>query len=342
MEINLLGFYNHNNFGDTLMSQELYKQLLYSGHKSVTLYSDKKGSEAIDYKDGFNYEADLNIIGGGGIVTPNFWFFKQGLDKKLKDGSKLGLLNVNLTSESIPLLRAINDKLSFAVVRDYASFELINNIRSHGSNFKVLVAPDVSFLRSKIETVDDEKYVSICLNSYVLNNYFSQDRRKQIYAEKFLTELSSFLIWVKSFGHKIQLIPSQVDREINDNRASALLDGMIGGADNWIYDNEFTELYLAYSNLVISMRYHTTLAAVKYGIPFIDISHHSKNLNFLKENKLDDLSIDYWSCSLEQLKETANKAKYSSQIPAISKHYSVSSIEAWNQVRNMLSTILQS
>lgn len=337
MEISLCGFYGHNNFGDSLMWQELIVFLSQLSGDPVSVYSDKTGCESICYQDNFNFGADLVAVGGGGIITPNFWFFKERIAKRLKTTSKLGLINVNLTSESIPVLREIKDRLSFAIVRDFTSLELLNRELGYGTKCLTLMAPDISFLKPKLEINESNKYVSICLNAYVLNNYFSSDLRKRIYAEKFLIELSSFLIWLKSFGHKIQLVPSQVDREVNDNRISALVDGMIGGADNWIYDNKNIEEHLIHSKLIVSMRYHATLTAIKYAIPFIDISHHSKNKNFLLENKLESLSVDYWTSSLDILKETANKAKYYPTLGQISEYYSVSSIEKWGQIKHTLS-----
>lgn len=343
MEINLSGFYGHNNYGDTLMLHEIINILPDIWDWSfLNIYSDRDSSESVHYNREFKADFDkgLNLVGGGGIVTPNFWFFKH-VAPYLKQDAKIGLFNVNLTSESIEVLKKYNYFIKFAVVRDSYSSQAATSILKKD---RVLLAPDISFLSPKIVLPTWQKpinYVSICLNGYVLNNYFSTDSRKRIYAEKLLIELAEFVKWLKTFGHKIQLIQSQVDREINDNRVSAILDGLVGGVDNWVYSNDDLETKLFDSSLIISMRYHTTLFAIKHAIPFIDISHHSKSIKFLEEMGLSDFSINYWNCSLDKFKDVANKVKYSTKIKEVSDSISVSSIESWNHVKQTLSqTIL--
>ena len=185
-----------------------------------------------------------------------------------------------------------------------------------------------------------EKKISVCLNSYIFKDYFSNDSRQRIYAEKSLIEISEFLKWMKKFDYKVQLVPSQVDKEINDNTIHGVLNGYMGGANNWIYTNEHMEQNLKNSSLIVSARYHTTLFAIKNSIPFIDITHHSKNSNLLKDLGLEEFSINYWKIGLEELKKKAFEAQNSDLISEISSSYGVSSREGWNKVLEKIHTLI--
>ena len=185
-----------------------------------------------------------------------------------------------------------------------------------------------------------EKKISVCLNSYIFKDYFSNDSRQRIYAEKSLIEISEFLKWMKTFDYKVQLVPSQVDKEINDNTIHGILNGYTGGANNWIYTNEHMEQNLKNSSLIVSARYHTTLFAIKNSIPFIDITHHSKNSNLLKDLGLEEFSMNYWKIGLEELKKKAFEAQNSDLISEISSSYGVSSREGWNKVLEKIHTLI--
>ena len=63
---------------------------------------------------------------------------------------------------------------------------------------------------------------------------------------------------------------------------------------------------IASSDLVLSMRYHTTLLSYIAGTPLIDITHHDKNKYFLIENDLTQHSHDYYSISVESLNQLKN------------------------------------
>jgi polysaccharide pyruvyl transferase WcaK-like protein len=345
--VSLCGFYGFNNYGDTLMLDCLSSFLRSSG-LSVSVFSDRKSDESFCYKKVGPNKSDIIALGGGGIITQNFWYIKEGLYKYLRDDQKLILLNVNLTSESVPVLALLKDKISLAVVRDRFSYDLALKFLMDES--KVILASDISYIYNvkKInegytDSLSDkkEKKVSVCLNSYIFKDYFSNDSRQRIYAEKAIIEISEFLKWMKTFNHKVQLVPSQVDTEVNDNTIHGILNGYIGGANKWIYTNEHIEHNLKNSSLIISARYHTTLFAIKNSIPFIDITHHSKNSNLLKDLGLQEFSINYWKIGLEELKKKAFEAQNSDLISEISSSYGVSSREDWSKVLEKIHILIQ-
>ena len=344
--ISLCGFYGYKNYGDTLMLDCLSSFLRSSGLR-VSVFSDRKSDESFSYKKLDPNSSDIIALGGGGIITQNFWYIKEGLYKSLREDQKLILLNVNLTSESVPVLGLLKEKISLAVVRDRFSYDLALKYLMDES--KVVLASDISYIYN-VNKLDKEytdsfsnkkeKKVSVCLNSYIFKDYFSNDSRQRIYAEKSLIEISEFLKWIKTFDYKVQLVPSQVDKEINDNTIHGILNGYMGGANNWIYTNEHMEQNLKNSSLIVSARYHTTLFAIKNSIPFVDITHHSKNSNLLKDLGLEGFSINYWKIGLEELKKKAFEAQNSDLISEISSSYGVSSREGWNKVLEKIHTLI--
>jgi polysaccharide pyruvyl transferase WcaK-like protein len=285
--------------------------------------------------DLFNPE-DYSVIalGGGGIITENFWFFKKGLDNKVKD---LILLNVGLTTEAEPVFERLKNKIKLAVVRDKFSFDLALKYIPD-----VVYAPDITFLDRKISNKEDKtKNVSICLNYYIFNKFFSSNHRERIFAEKALIELASFVDWLSSLGYTPNLVPCHTDREVNDNVISALLNGFLNKKAIWHLESSKIENVIAKSDLVISSRYHSSLFALKAGIPFIDITHHSKNLNFLKDTGLLESSISYWNLELNALKEKYKKAINYSELISISNQYGVYCDEGWNKARSSILKLIQ-
>lgn len=333
MKASICGFYGYQNYGDSLMLKHL-KDLFFKKNILPSVFSDRISLESQDYRSLTLLDSDIIALGGGGIITPNFWFFKQGIDKKLEN-QRFILLNVGLTTESIPVFESVGDRLDLIVVRDRFSEELALKYYPD----KVIYAPDISYLDYHGQT-PRQKVVSVCLNYYIFKNFFSQNRREKIFAEKAIIELASFLDWLAGLGYQINLIPCQTDKEVNDNTVNAVLNGFLVSQANWIFDNANVESVINSSELLVSSRYHTSLFALKAGIPFIDITHHSKNLNFLKDVELTEFSINYWQLELNALKEKYKKVMNCELLTNISKQYGVYCNEGWNRVSFALDKLL--
>lgn len=56
------------------------------------------------------------------------------------------------------------------------------------------------------------------------------------------------------------------------------------------------------ADAVISTRLHGSIFSTIAGTPFVDLTHHNKNGDYLKTNGLIDWSVDYWSMSRTQVK----------------------------------------
>lgn len=335
----LCGFYGYHNYGDTLMLNELTNFLEKIGIQAIA-YSDRQAEEGeitVNHYDNLN-TSDYSMIalGGGGIISDSFWFFKKKLYENLD--RPLILFNVGLTTEAIPVFEKVKDKIKLLVVRDKFSF----NLASKYYPGKVIHAPDISFLKK-----DGLSYpksfnnnILVCLNYYIFKNYFSQLNRERIFAEKAIIEISSFLNSLTNKGSTISLIPCQTDGEVNDNIILGLLNGFLSKKAQWFYDRNDIERVILNSDLLISSRYHSSLFALKAGIPFIDITHHSKNSNFLKDVKLEEFSISYWNLELNSLTEKYKNAIDSPKFLQAQHDYGVLTDESWKKVNQSIKKLI--
>jgi polysaccharide pyruvyl transferase WcaK-like protein len=335
MDISLCGFYGYENYGDTLMSQRLKEFFGTSGFE-VKIFSDRESSESLSFKKDNCLASDIVAIGGGGIVNQNFWFFKNNLHNEIYK-QKLILLNVNLTEDSAPVLSELKDKISLAVVRDSYSEQIAKRYLSN-----VIFAPDISFLDKNFGIVKQEKknIVSVCLNYYIFKNFFSSNIREKVYAERAIIEIASFLNWLTDrYQYEVRLIACQSDNEVNDNTVNAVLNGFLKRKAKWIYDKNLLEENIQESRFIISSRYHSSLFALKSEVPFLDITHHSKNLAFLRDVNLLDCSVDYWFIELNKLINKYEKHIKNLDLSNISRSYGVSCNESWSHVLNSINSL---
>lgn len=328
----LCGFYGYKNYGDTLMLRAI-KGFFKNLDIQVSAFSDRKSDEAFYFKENDLLSNVINsykyiALGGGGIISPNFWFFKNNFHKKL-ESDNLYLLNVNLTTEAEPILKEIGGKIKLAIVRDKYSAEYAKQFISED---KVIQTSDITLTLPSPQKQDDfaKKKAAVCLNYYIFKNFFSQNHRERIFAEKALIEIAAFLDYLHQQGYKITLVPCQTDLHVNDNIIHGVLKGFAKCNLHWEYSSKNIESLILESNLVISARYHSSLFALKTGTKFIDITHHSKNANFLQEAGLSDFSINYWNLELNSIKNTFKKVCEFEGLEKISAKYGVCCIEEWN------------
>jgi polysaccharide pyruvyl transferase WcaK-like protein len=58
---------------------------------------------------------------------------------------------------------------------------------------------------------------------------------------------------------------------------------------------------------VINTRLHSGIFSLISGVPFVDLTHHDKNKNFLETCGLQDFGISYWSFGSVQLASLLNR-----------------------------------
>lgn len=289
IDISLVGFYRKNNFGDDKLEEYITKFFDTLGFSSVT-------QEENDWN-----LADIVVIGGGGLITPYFWIFKN-IDRLILLRKKILIFNVNLTREADPIVKKLKELNALWIVRDYYSVEYLksNNIVNN-----VYFAPDICFseFEDGKDINDREKIISVCCNYYIFKNIFSDRVEDQLNAQRAYHAIKNFLFWMSSFDWKIQLIPAQIAETIDDRVTNSYLHGLLSCESINILngDNDKILKHLSDSSFIISSRYHFSIFALSNNIPLIDITHHSKNANLLKDIGLQNLSNNYYTLLKDDL-----------------------------------------
>lgn len=324
MHIALCGFYGKSNFGDDLMADVLSQVICSNGKHTVQIFSDTTENDIIN---GANNNAhllsDIIVFGGGGIVTPNFWAFKnEALDNIVKSGKPCCFVNVNVTEEffSDPQfstkIQLLNAKWW---VRDINSIEILKR-----ANIQANYLPDVCTRRNFLPPQKNEngKKLTVFLNDYIFHNLNSDNTFEFLRTHQNIKILASYFDWMHKFGWQVTFYPSQTSWHIDDRICSAVAySNMQTRKDSkWITNKvEWREIVSAIqgSNLVVSMRYHPTLISLISGIPTVDVTHHSKNKNFILDNKLNELSVNYYELTKDKLIQAtqfAEKLSYKQNI----------------------------
>ena len=317
MNIALCGFYGKSNFGDNLMADVLGQALNMDGENKVDVYSDTWDKGVINGLEDDSYlNCDIIVIGGGGIISPKFWIFqKDGIRKLIESKKKIVFLNVNVYKDfeydpvfvdSLRLLSAkwwVRDKLSKTILER-------NGIVSQ-------YLPDVSTsnLLPKTDVVKNtNKQMLVFLNSYVTGKIVSDNTSDFIKCHNNLRILASYIDWMINFDWDVVLYPCQICHNIDDRIDAGLLYKIIKNKRKvaWVTNKptwEETLNEILNSKLIISMRYHPTIIALSNNIATVDITHHEKNGNFITENNLTDLSVNYNLLTKESLIECTKHAE---------------------------------
>ncbi len=318
MKIAICGFYGKKNFGDELMQDYLSELLCFDDDQDeISVYSDnhvfdsslavreiKNGIEDKSYLD-----ADVIVIGGGGIIDPNFWIFRdKGIEKLM--GRKVIFLNVSIYRGAV-----VNKWFMFSLkqlhaswyVRDHASVEMLEE-----SEISATYLPDIIFHRDPSTTAfkcrdiafnrlssgsDTIKRAAIYPNAYA---FMSKGARTMEYlrAQMAAMNIQAFCDILVREGWEITIVAAQTDRVVNDAVCGALIFNGIADKQKVTWQSaalsyqEHIELIQS-QNLIVSMRFHSSLAAIKYGIPCIDIIHHDKNRTAWTDARFIDNLLDY-------------------------------------------------
>lgn len=304
--IALCGFYGKNNYGDDLMAACLSQRLSIDGTK-VSIYSDVFRDNVLNgMKDHSFLTANTIVIGGGNIIGPGFWAFKDNMIKLLPKDGRVVFLNVGLTQDYInetEFAQSLKDLNARWWVRDIESQNILFNL---GINSSFL--PDISLtLNERLQTEKNEKTIGVLLNAYPMNNLFNNDN---VYmhqrAHQFARVLAHHLDWMSSFGWKIQFLPCHVSTPIDDRLIAAVVFGYMQNKKSATWHTEhmsWKNLSEAISKceLVFSMRYHASTTAVASKTRFVDLVHHDKNKQFVKYMQAEKCMVDIWTATHESL-----------------------------------------
>ena len=332
----LLGFYGKHNMGDDLMQLRL-GQLLGQGTENLTIYSDcdrigiKNGLYCDDYLN-----ADLIVIGGGGIISPDFWAFKGSRIDKLA-GKNLVFLNVSIYEGDLTNAEFSSKLKNLGAevwsVRDSKSEALLSSI---GINSVVL--PDVIFASQPEEEPSyDNRTMLVYPNYYAFARNFTLEGNMETSVNylSYCITMAKFIDWMVTFGWDVKIIPAQVDRFIDDNIISASIYSFVKsrGSVEWVSKPLlFTEheTLISKSKLVVSMRYHSSLMAVKHGVSCIDILHHDKNRGLWEDIGLSSNVVEL-PISMESLIAAAESLSHGrKEYVSKTTNYVRWALEQWN------------
>jgi polysaccharide pyruvyl transferase WcaK-like protein len=352
MNIALCGFYGKSNFGDNLLADNL--SLILSGkdnENNVIVFSDNTNDGVINgLFTNKHLEQDIIVIGGGGIVNPKFWVFKEDrLDKLIESKKPILFLNVNVTNDFLfDEIFVEKIKLLSAQwwVRDHNSIELLKR-----SGIEASFLPDICAYKKIFpiinKTQNTDKQLLVFLNSYLFNKLFSNNTDEFLKSHNNMRIISSYLEWMATFDWNITFLSSQVSLEIDDRIPSGFVFSLIKNKKNIIWNinklswNQILE-YIINSDLVLSTRYHSTLLSIVNNIPVVDITHHAKNGNFINELSISGISVLYEELTKDKLIESTQYAEKQEYQPLIDDYIKESNIlwdvfiEDWRIICNKI------
>ena len=335
MRIALCGYYGKNNFGDDMMANLLSEKISQNKH-IIKLYSDCTNG-TLDYQKSSFLDSDVVVIGGGGIVDNKFWALNEVNLPKLKESGKpVVFLNVNIYNESLnnsQFISNLSDLNAKWWVRDKFSFESLKKL-----NFDVKYLPDILF-SSKVENKNkiNKKLLNIFLNYYAFKPAFDNENvASWIEMQSKCKELASYLDWLTTFGWNIQLVPCQCSQEIDDRIISSYIYGLCKNKSkiSWISKptNWRTILKIVSdSDLIISQRYHSSVAAMLCGVRFVDITHHAKNIELIKDASINASSISLKNLNKNNLIDATRYAEFNSNYKNNIINYRTNAMKLWKE-----------
>lgn len=271
--------------GDDLMQHQLGGILSDCGFSEVGIYSDceyfhvKNGLEDDSY-----LKADVIVIGGGGIIDPEFWVFSEGrIDKLLESGKKLVFLNVSVYQSILQqpeFVQKLTKMHGVWYVRDQKSRDLLKSV-----GIEARIVPDVLFSKPPQDLPPkDTRLMLVYPNYYAFDGHFNGTGNWDDTLMYFMSVkiLAQFIDWMTTFGWRVSIVSAQTSQHVDDRIIASTIYGHVKNKDsvNWVdFPLEYTEHedLISQAKLVVSMRYHSSAMAVKHSVPCIDIIHHDKN-----------------------------------------------------------------
>jgi polysaccharide pyruvyl transferase WcaK-like protein len=281
--ITILGWYGHGNIGDESY-KESFKLLLPNDNLTFT-----------DKIEDCHKNSDLFILGGGAVMEPPFI---NQLDTNKNNLVISVTATKNTPIESLSRFKKI-------IVRDVLSEAYLKQ-----NNIPCDLMPDTAFLlntnsnkgreylSSRFEEENHDLYnkvIVIVYNAH-LGVVESQLAKDQFTFLKTATDLAEI---IDSTNASFVFVPFGQSAPWDDRITNSWLASR---CKFWkknlvIYDRiNFQEMIniIACADVVISSRLHASIFSCVAGVPFIDISHHDKNLGFLKTINREMWSVPYW------------------------------------------------
>jgi len=287
---NVIGWYGHKNVGD-----ESYK----------ISFPKVFPASKFQFHPSQSNDDSIAILGGGDILDEKF--VSKLLDQPAK---KRYAISVSANSNSpVHLL----DKVDGIWVRDYESVKFLNK---HGITATYM--PDVStcltgspvngnrlieryYENEKLELYG--KKVGIVFSSYLCSGKSDMLARDHITFNKVVSDLGSI---IDSTSASFIFFPMSTGMPHDDRVTNGFLANQckFWKKNYVVYDRlnvcDTVDL-IAACDVIISTRLHASIFALNNNVPFIDITHHDKNLKFLKTIN-HKYTASYWNMDRNLMK----------------------------------------
>ncbi len=293
------GWFMGDNIGDSQYSQSFPLLFPHDQHRFVSSLqpSDISWSDEV-------------IIGGGNIITNSF--LKSACEavagKKPMKLHSVGCSDRNVSKDLLKKFKQI-------WVRDARSQSILS-----GLSIASTLVPDASWVLESSEARGRALWAS----SFAQRGLELYDRRVAVVLNSHLTSSPKGMLerdmarWQAFANDMVEIIDGTYcsygflafGRKLPwDDRVPG---GWVAHKCKWVGKNlmvwdmwgvQDTLDFLAGADLVISMRLHSSLFSCIANVPFIDITHHDKNLGFLESVGLNDWSVPYWDFSRKALRD---------------------------------------
>lgn len=294
----VLGWFGHGNTGD-----EAYK----IAFPKVFPQYDFQFVDHIEQ----DHKAEAYVLGGGNVLTSEF------INQLSKiNGKQKSIISCSAFNDIKPDDLKLFDKI---IVRDKLSLNKLQKLGLDcslmpdlGFSFEVNYSDGYIFLKNKfIESRCElyDKVITVVVNAYVAIS--GADARKSKDELAFLHFCYSLAEIIDQVPASFVFIPFSTRFPADDRISNALVASR---CKFWkknivVFDKlsvQDTINIIGASDAVISMRLHSTIFSCVANVPFVDITHHDKNLGFLDTIGKIDSSISYWNFDTDKCKRMIN------------------------------------
>lgn len=282
-DANVVGWYNHGNIGDE--SYKICFPKVFPGMQFT--FGERVGRMN---------KSLPTALGGGNVCSSSF------LDQMVQIKGKKYAISVGTTKDNPVARMSMFDEV---FVRETQSQELLAN-----HNIKAKVIPDLAFslepdrargramLESLFKANGRELYkqvVGVVFNAYLCVGD-SRLARDEATFQKVTWDIASTM---DSTAASFVFIPFGLSQPHDDRIANAWLasrckfwkKNLVVFEKN---DPQSTLDLISACNAMISTRLHSSIFATVAQVPFIDVTHHSKNSSYVESIYKRNWSVPYW------------------------------------------------